>query len=99
MYNKCKNILDKLQNQGKIKISSFEFPEPFPLELKLKDILEDKVDEKYYLSDKALGGLVERKEKNEANGVGFGFTPKSKDDLANTLETKRGRSSDTYIIT
>lgn len=77
----------------------FEFPEPFPLELKLKDILEDKVDEKYYLSDKALGGLVERKEKNEANGVGFGFTPKSKDDLANTLETKRGRSSDTYIIT
>ena len=61
MYNKCKNILDKLQSQGKIKISSFEFPEPFPLELKLKDILEDKVDEKYYRSDKALGGVGRKK--------------------------------------
>lgn len=39
----------------------FEFPEPFPLELKLKDILEDKVDEKYYLSDKALGGFGRKK--------------------------------------
>lgn len=30
----------------------FEFPEGFPLELRLKDILEAEVDEKYYLSDK-----------------------------------------------
>jgi DNA (cytosine-5)-methyltransferase 1 len=30
------------------------FPEPFPLSKRLKDVLEDKVDEKYYLSDKAL---------------------------------------------
>lgn len=29
----------------------FEFPKPFELKLKLKDMLEDKVDEKYYLSD------------------------------------------------
>lgn len=32
----------------------YTFPEPFPLELRLKDVLEEKVDEKYYLSDKML---------------------------------------------
>lgn len=30
---------------------AFEFPEPIPLEKKLKDVLEKEVDEKYYLSD------------------------------------------------
>lgn len=30
----------------------FKFPEPFPLELRLKDMLEDEVDEKYYLDGK-----------------------------------------------
>lgn len=34
--------------------ASYHFPEPFPLERRLKDILEDNVDEKYYLSDKLL---------------------------------------------
>lgn len=33
---------------------SYSFPKPIPLELKLKDLLENKVDEKYYLSDKML---------------------------------------------
>ena len=32
----------------------FNFPKPFKLEKRLKDVLEDKVDEKYYLSDKML---------------------------------------------
>lgn len=32
----------------------FIFPEPFPLELRLKDVLEETVDEKYYLSDKMV---------------------------------------------
>lgn len=36
----------------------FEFPKPFPLEKRLKDILEDEVDEKYYLSDKAIQGRL-----------------------------------------
>ena len=30
----------------------FKFPEAFPLELRLKDVLEDEVDEKYYLTEK-----------------------------------------------
>lgn len=33
---------------------SYTFPKPIPLELKLKDLLEDEVDEKYYLSDRQI---------------------------------------------
>jgi DNA (cytosine-5)-methyltransferase 1 len=32
----------------------FFFPQPFPLERRLKDVLEENVDEKYYLSDEML---------------------------------------------
>lgn len=32
----------------------FEFPKPFELKLRLKDMLDDEVDEKYYLSDKMI---------------------------------------------
>lgn len=35
---------------------SFEFPKPIPLTLKLGDMLETEVDEKYYLSDRAIRG-------------------------------------------
>lgn len=37
----------------------FTFPEPFPLELRLKDILDEEVDEKYYLSSQTLNGLID----------------------------------------
>ena len=32
----------------------YEFPEPFPLQLRLKDMLDDDVDEKFYLSDEQI---------------------------------------------
>ena len=36
----------------------YDFPEPIPLELRLKDMLEQEVDEKYYLSDKAVEKIL-----------------------------------------
>lgn len=36
--------------------NSFVFPKGVPLKLRLKDVLEDEVDEKYYLSDKFIQG-------------------------------------------
>lgn len=36
----------------------FKFPEPFELTKRLKDILEDKVDEKYYISTRQLNGMA-----------------------------------------
>ena len=50
----------------------FTFPEPIPLELRLKDMLEEQVDEKYYLSEKLLSGLIKHKETHKAKGNGFG---------------------------
>ena len=38
---------------------TYEFPEEFPLELRLKDMLEDSVDEKYYLSVKQLNYAID----------------------------------------
>ena len=37
---------------------NYTFPEPMPLKKKLKDLLEDNVDKKYYLSDKMLQGMI-----------------------------------------
>ena len=36
----------------------FEFPKPFPLKKCLKDMLEDEVDEKFYLSDEQIRKIV-----------------------------------------
>lgn len=40
--------------------NSFCFPEKIPLTLKLKDLLEEKVEEKYYLTEKALGRIIKK---------------------------------------
>lgn len=57
MYKKCEEILNDLENQGKIKKLDFTFPPKQELKLKLKDILEDDVDEKYYLSDEQVNKI------------------------------------------
>lgn len=38
--------------------NSFSFPKPFPLVKKLKDILEENIEGKYYLSEKMINTLV-----------------------------------------
>ena len=38
----------------------YEFPEPVELELRLKDVLEDEVDEKFYLSKEKSKKLISR---------------------------------------
>ena len=38
--------------------NGYEFPEPFPLKLRLKDMLDAEVDEKFYLSNKGVNGLL-----------------------------------------
>ena len=43
----------------------FHFPQPFPLEKRLKDVLEEKVAEKYYLSDQAVEGFLKHNENHE----------------------------------
>lgn len=53
----------------------YHFPEPFPLKLRLKDVLEQNVDERYYLSDHAIEVFEEHRKRNEEKGNGFGWKP------------------------
>ena len=45
----------------------YEFPQPIKLEHRLKDLLEDSVDEKYYLSDKMVQYIANNNEKWTGN--------------------------------
>ena len=63
----------------------FKFPEPFELELRLKDLLESEVDEKFYLSDRMLNGFKEHNKKHEEKGTGFIWKPRDLEGIASTL--------------
>ena len=62
----------------------FQFPKPMHLSKRLKDVLEDNVDEKYYLSDKMVSGL--NKKNNQDNG--FTFKPKTPQDTSNCVTAR-----------
>lgn len=64
---------------------TYEFPEPFPLEVKLKDILEDEVEEKYFLSTKLLEGFTAHKKRHQDKGTGFQYNPRELDGHASCL--------------
>lgn len=73
----------------------FFFPYPFPLERRLKDVLEENVDEKYYLSDKMLD-YFNRVDADKTRG--HNFTPKDGDDTAFTIRTAPGQRVDDNFI-
>ena len=76
----------------------YEFPEEIELTKKLKDILEKDVDEKYYLSDKLIAGLIANTERQKAKGNGFVFETTDGDCVAKTITTKAGqRMTDNFI--
>lgn len=54
---------------------SFIFPDGFELKKRLKDVLEKRVPEKFYLSDVAIEGYERAKERNMKAGNGFGWNP------------------------
>lgn len=64
----------------------FKFPKPFRLDLKLKDMLENEVDEKYYLSDKMIDYISSPNKKWTGNNNGA-FINKT---VASTLSTGEG---------
>ena len=53
----------------------YSFPKKKKLELKLKDMLEDKVDEKYYLSNDMIQYFLANSEMQKEKGNGFRFEP------------------------
>ena len=68
---------------------SYEFPEPIELKLKLQDLLEDEVDEKYYLSDKMVKYIQEKNDKWTGNN---GNNSVINRDIACTKTTREGQT-------
>lgn len=68
----------------------YDFPGGFPLQLKLKDMLEDEVDEKYYLSKKMIDYISETGTKNFSNN-----DCKINLNIARTLTTEQDKRAGT----
>lgn len=79
----------------------YNFPSKVKLKKRLKDLLEDHVDEKYYLSEKMISFFKENSINNELRGNGFRFKPVNFDkaNVSKTITTRAGgRMDDNFII-
>ena len=77
----------------------FTFPNDFPLNTTIGDMLEETVEDKFYLSDKMIDYLFTTTEKNKARKNGNIFTPTNIDGVAKTITTKEGsRIKDNFIV-
>ena len=61
--------------RGSQLVKSYTRPEPRPLETKLKDILEDNPDERYFLTDEQVASFKASTERARGKGNGFKFEP------------------------
>ena len=78
----------------------YEWPQTVPLTNKLRDLLEDEVDEKYYLSDKMLAYCTDMTNRNGfVRGERFSPIDTDKKDYGYAITTSAGqRPTDNFII-
>lgn len=67
------------------KDNHFRFPVEEHLTKRLKDVLENDVDDKYFLSEKMINGFLKHNENHNSKGTGFIFQPKNENEIANCL--------------
>lgn len=76
----------------------FAFPKPFPLEKRLRDVLEENVDESYYLKDEQVARILEHTNMHKERGNGFTHNFQDKGGISGTILTAYGgRPTDTFI--
>lgn len=78
--------------------TSFVFPEKQELKLKLKDMLEDEVDEKYYLSEKMIYFFYKNEQVQKEKGNGFRFGVSDGNVIAKAVTTRAGSRMDDNFI-
>ncbi len=80
--------------------TSFKFPKPDkPIPTKVGDILEDKVDDKYTISDKLWAGHQRRKREHLKKGNGFGYSLfKPEDDYTSTISARYYKDGSEILI-
>ncbi|WBL15119.1 DNA (cytosine-5-)-methyltransferase [Sutcliffiella sp. NC1] len=77
----------------------FKFPKPTNEPTKVGDILEEKVDGKYTISDKLYQGHLRRKEEHKKKGNGFGFSLFNADsEYTNTLSARYYKDGSEILI-
>lgn len=76
----------------------FYFPAPFELTCRLKHVLEDEVDEKYWLQQEQIQALIKHNERKQAEGCGFKTNFQTGEGISGTIKTREGLCScDTFI--
>ena len=70
---------------------AYYFPQPFRLERRLKDVLEQNVAERYYLKEEQVEKLISATETHKERGNGFAFKPHTpEDEYASTIAHTTG---------
>ena len=68
--------------------NNFTWPKEMFLERRLKDVLENDVDEKYYLSERIIDGFIRHTENQNTKGNGFKFDPKDGESIGNCITAR-----------
>lgn len=77
----------------------FPYPEPTHKKTCLGDILDEKVDDKYTISDALWQGHIRRKKENREKGNGFGYTLFTKDSpYTNTISARYYKDGSEILI-
>lgn len=78
--------------------NNFNWPIEVELKKRLKDVFEENVDEKYFLSDKMVEFFISHTEKHKLKCNGFKFKPKELNSIAQAVTTRaETRPDDNYI--
>lgn len=88
------SIRNDIENEMFFRGKMFEFPPKQELKLKLKDMLEDEVDDKYYLSEKTINFFYKNEQIQKEKGNGFRFGVSDGNVIAKAVTTRAGSRMD-----
>lgn len=77
---------------------NYRFPPPEPLTKKIRDYLEETVDARYYVSDKALKGFAEHAKKQREKGNSFHAVVRDGDSIAATIKSRYYKDGSDCLI-
>ena len=76
----------------------FHFPKPIGCERRLRDVLENEPDERFYLRDEVVENFFRNNERLRSEGMGFRFEPQNGGGIAHTVTAAaQMRRTDTFI--
>lgn len=76
----------------------FFFPAPFELTRRLKHVLEDEVDEKYWLTASNIKSIMQHNERKQNEGCGFKTNFQTGEGISGAIKTREGLCScDTFV--